>query len=109
MVSTVQEGFRKFYLTLKQASAWEDKLVFATFYLGGEFDEEKESFYIVNTTAKSINTGSKLELRLGIDDVREEEKNAVLLTRKIADESKIWKNLIKYLTQRLDFFQIAHL
>ncbi len=85
------------------ASAWEDKLVFATFYLGGEFDEEKESFYIVNTTAKSINTGSKLELRLGIDDVREEEKNAVLLTRKIADESKIWKNLIKYPNSKIGF------
>ncbi len=79
------------------AALWKDKLIFAVFYLGGEFSEEKEAFYYINTTAKSIPTGSKLELKLGIeDDVPEEEKNAVVLTRKMADESKIWQGLIKY-------------
>ena len=85
------------------ADIWKDKLVFATIYIGGDFEEEKESFYIVNTTAKSINTGSKLELRLGIEDVKDEEKNAVLLTRKIADDSEIWNGLIKYPNSKVGF------
>ena len=35
--------------------------------------------------------------------MRDEEKNAVLLTRKIADESKIWKDLIKYPNSKIGF------
>ena len=78
------------------AQAWKDKKIFTVFYLGGEFDEEKEAFYFINTTAKSIPTGSKLELKLGIEDVPIAESNAVELTRLVADTSKVWKGLIKY-------------
>ena len=69
----------------------ERQKIFTVFYLGGKFDEEKEAFYFINTTAKSIPTGSKLELKLGIEDVPIAESNAVELTRLVVDHQRYGK------------------
>ena len=75
---------------------WKDKKIFGIAYLGGDFVEEKESFFYINNYAKSIPTGSKYELQISIEEVKEEIKDAVELTRILRDKSLPWNDIIKY-------------
>jgi len=75
---------------------WKDKKIFGIAYIGGDFVEEKESFFYINNYAKSIPTGSKYELQISIEEVKEEVKDAVELTRMLRDNSSPWYEIIKY-------------
>ena len=94
-----QHRTRALYEVLKDpdfVDVWKDRKILCVFVLGPSYEEEKELFYYINNYAKSINTGTKMELKIDIEDVSSVEKESVELVRMLKDDSKLWKDIIKY-------------
>ena len=94
-----QHRVRALYEIMKEpdfAEKYKDMKILCIFVLGPSYQEEKELFFYINNYAKSISTGTKLELKIDIEEVTTVEKESVMLVRMLKNKSKIWDGILKY-------------